>query len=184
MVTGSLGPQSTYSCTHLGDQHRKQRKMLNPVFSTTRMRAVLPIFQEVVQQVCLVTYSLSHVLTHSQLRDTMETEVANGAQELDMANLMSRTALELIGQGGLGYSFDQFARNAQNELAASLKHVLCVIILLVFLAISLGHTTHSSDRPLRDWRYLCYSSRTCALSYRPVCAEFSPEMRPSLLLGN
>ena len=51
----------------------------------------------------------------------METRVADGAQEIDMASLMSRTALELIGQGGLGYSFEQLDENTQNELATSLK---------------------------------------------------------------
>ncbi|KAF5316745.1 hypothetical protein D9619_006488 [Psilocybe cf. subviscida] len=59
----------------LGDQHRKQRKMLNPVFSIAHMRDMVPIFYDVTRKV-------------------------------DLASFMTRAALELIGQAGIGYSFD------------------------------------------------------------------------------
>ncbi|KAF9482535.1 cytochrome P450 [Pholiota conissans] len=74
----------------LGEQHRKQRKMLNPVFSIAHMREMLPIFYD-------VTY---------KLRDTFDLKLQNGPQEIDVLSWMTRTALELIGQSGLGYSFD------------------------------------------------------------------------------
>ena len=45
----------------------------------------------------------------------------NGAQELDMANWMGRTALELIGQGGFGHSLDPLVEDATDNLAISLK---------------------------------------------------------------
>ena len=34
-----------------GEQHRKQRKMLNPVFSIAHMREMIPIFYDVVHRV-------------------------------------------------------------------------------------------------------------------------------------
>ncbi|KAF9565116.1 cytochrome P450 [Agrocybe pediades] len=74
----------------LGEQHRKQRKMLNPVFSTAHMREMIPIF-----------YDVGH-----KLRGTLLKKVKNGPQEIDVLYWMSRTALELIGQSGIGYSFD------------------------------------------------------------------------------
>ncbi|KAL0579646.1 hypothetical protein V5O48_002342 [Marasmius crinis-equi] len=74
----------------LGDHHRKQRKMLNPVFSVAHMRNMLPIFHEV---------------TH-KLKDTIARKISSGEQEIDMLSWTSRTALELVGQAGLGYSFD------------------------------------------------------------------------------
>lgn len=37
---------------------------------------------------------------------------------------MSRTALELVGQGGLGYSFDPLVENAKNNFGEALKAVL------------------------------------------------------------
>ncbi|PPQ67522.1 hypothetical protein CVT25_006063 [Psilocybe cyanescens] len=80
----------------LGEQHRKQRKMLNPVFSIAHMREMVPIFYH-------VTY---------KLRDALLNRVKNGPQEIDLLLWMSRTALELIGQSGLGYSFDSLEEDA------------------------------------------------------------------------
>ncbi|KAJ2919029.1 hypothetical protein MD484_g1463, partial [Candolleomyces efflorescens] len=79
-----------------GDQHRKQRKMLNPVFSTAHMREMIPIFYDVVEK----------------LQDTFSKKVSNGPQEIEMTQWMARTALEIIGRGGLGYSFDPLTENA------------------------------------------------------------------------
>ncbi|KAF8071756.1 cytochrome P450 [Lyophyllum atratum] len=74
----------------LGEQHRKQRKMLAPAFSIAHMRNMIPIF-----------YDVAH-----KLRDGIASKVADGPQEIDVVNWMTRTALELIGQSGLGHSFD------------------------------------------------------------------------------
>ncbi|KAK7038695.1 hypothetical protein VNI00_010579 [Paramarasmius palmivorus] len=74
----------------LGEHHRKQRKMLNPVFSTAHMRDMIPTFNEITLK----------------LRDSLARKVQGGAQEVDMLSWVSRTALELVGQSGLGYSFD------------------------------------------------------------------------------
>ncbi|KAF8962739.1 cytochrome P450 [Flammula alnicola] len=62
----------------LDEQHRKQRKMLNPVFSIAHMRGM----------------------------NAFTAKVNDGPQEIDVLSWMTRTALELIGQSGLGYSFD------------------------------------------------------------------------------
>ena len=39
---------------------------------------------------------------------------------------MSRTALELIGQGGLGHSFDPLIKNESNAFGQALKDLLYV----------------------------------------------------------
>ncbi|KAJ2915637.1 hypothetical protein MD484_g4757, partial [Candolleomyces efflorescens] len=80
----------------LGDQHRKQRKMLNPVFSIAHMRDMVPIFYEVVHR----------------LENSLSKQVANGEKEIDILSWTTRTALELIGQSGLGYSFDSLEEDA------------------------------------------------------------------------
>ncbi|KAF9448806.1 cytochrome P450 [Macrolepiota fuliginosa MF-IS2] len=94
-----------------GEQHRKQKKMLNPVFSINHMREMsertrcrlcckfslmigsVPLFYEVTER----------------LRATLKTKLANGPQEIDALHWMTRTALELIGQSGMGYSFDNLS---------------------------------------------------------------------------
>ncbi|KAF8805218.1 cytochrome P450 [Phlegmacium glaucopus] len=74
----------------LGDHHRRQRKLLNPVFSIAHMRGMIPIF-----------YDVSY-----KLRDAFVRRTKDGPQEIEVLSWMTRTALELISQSGLGYSFD------------------------------------------------------------------------------
>ncbi|KAL1702345.1 cytochrome P450 [Schizophyllum commune] len=79
--------------TTLGDHHKKQRRLMNPVFSTAHMRNMIPIFQEVMLRIV-------------KLRSTLEKQTENGPAEVNMLHWMGRTALELVGRAGLGYSFD------------------------------------------------------------------------------
>ncbi|KAK7466274.1 hypothetical protein VKT23_005002 [Stygiomarasmius scandens] len=81
-----------------GEPHRKQRKALNPVFSIAHMRNMLPIFYDVVHK----------------LENGLSRKFENGTEstEIELLSWMSRTALELIGQAGLGYSFDTLEDDA------------------------------------------------------------------------
>ncbi|RPD79153.1 cytochrome P450 [Lentinus tigrinus ALCF2SS1-7] len=92
----------------LGEQHRRQRKMLNPVFSTKHLREMTPIF-----------YSVIH-----KTRDAILQRVRSGAKdgvELDMLSWMGRTTLEILGQAGLGYSFDPLTEDRPDEFANAVK---------------------------------------------------------------
>ncbi|RPD61500.1 cytochrome P450 [Lentinus tigrinus ALCF2SS1-6] len=91
----------------LGEHHRKQRKMLNPVFSIAHMRHMIPIFNQVGRR----------------LVDAITKEVSgsSAAVEIDVLSWMGRTALELIGQAGLGYSFDPLVKEAPDDFAAAIK---------------------------------------------------------------
>ncbi|KAH9481363.1 Cytochrome P450 monooxygenase 91 [Psilocybe cubensis] len=82
--------------TSLGEEHRRQRKMLNPVFSIAHMKEMVPIFYGVARKV----------------HQTLLGKTYNGPQEVDIADWMTRLALELIGQSGLGYSFDALTEDA------------------------------------------------------------------------
>ncbi|TBU59775.1 cytochrome P450 [Dichomitus squalens] len=90
--------------TH-GAQHKKQRKMLNPVFSGAQMRNLTPLFYDVV----------------GKLRVAIETRVKEGPRDVDVVGWMGRTALELVGQGGLGYSFDPLIAESRDEFAEAVK---------------------------------------------------------------
>ncbi|THU97769.1 cytochrome P450 [Dendrothele bispora CBS 962.96] len=92
-----------------GDRHRKQKKSLSPVFSIAHMREMLPLFYEVVDK---LQYSLRE-------------KVASGPQEIDMLAWMSRTALELIGESGLGYSFDPMTSEAaEHTYSKTIKNLV------------------------------------------------------------
>lgn len=93
----------------IGDHHRKQRKMLNPVFSITHMRAMIPIFYDVV----------------NQLGNTFRQKVKSGPQTIDVLSWMTRTALELVGRSGLGYSFDPLTENGkEHPYSVSVKNLV------------------------------------------------------------
>ncbi|KAG2078937.1 cytochrome P450 [Suillus decipiens] len=72
----------------LAEQHRKQRKMLNPVFSTSNMRELLPIVQAISHQ--LKSILVSNISTHHPI-------------ELDVLPWLSRSSLDCICEGMLGY---------------------------------------------------------------------------------
>ncbi|TBU46705.1 cytochrome P450 [Dichomitus squalens] len=86
----------------LGDHHRKQRRMLNPIFSINHMRHMMPMF-----------YNVGH-----KLRLAIEHRVRSAPSEIDMLNWMGRTALELIGQAGLGHSFDPLQEDVTPDIYA------------------------------------------------------------------
>ncbi|THH06777.1 hypothetical protein EW145_g3848 [Phellinidium pouzarii] len=90
----------------LGDEHRKQRKMLNPVFSSKHMRGMLPML-----------YPIAH-----QLREAIANDIRNNEEHIDIMGWVSRSSLEYIGQGGLGYSFSSFdVSKKANSYSEALK---------------------------------------------------------------
>ncbi|KAF5326984.1 hypothetical protein D9619_004812 [Psilocybe cf. subviscida] len=101
----------------LGEQHRKQRKMLNPVFSITHMREMTPTFYGVIQK----------------LHHRFEDKVKDGPVELDVLAWMSRAALELIGQSGLGHSFDSLEQDIPTDpYGASIKALVPANFKIIF----------------------------------------------------
>ncbi|KAF8910661.1 cytochrome P450 [Gymnopilus junonius] len=79
-----------------GNEHRRQRKMLTPLFSNAHVREMVPTFYEVAHKVRRV------FVQKAQL----------GPQEVDVLSWINRIALELIGQCGFGYSFDPLTENS------------------------------------------------------------------------
>ncbi|CCL98712.1 uncharacterized protein FIBRA_00716 [Fibroporia radiculosa] len=95
----------------LGEQHRRQKKMLNPVFSINHMRRLLPIFYETVHQ----------------LRIAMMSEAATGDGEMDILDWMGRMSLELIGRGGLGTSFDSLIVGTKSDYGEVMKSTFAAL---------------------------------------------------------
>ncbi|KAI0056946.1 cytochrome P450 [Artomyces pyxidatus] len=91
-----IGP-GLFSST--GALHRKQRKLLNPIFSTHRMRSMVPLIHKITVQ----------------LLDILQEKVADGVQEIEMSDWFGRLALEMIAQGGLGHTFESFRTGAEND---------------------------------------------------------------------
>ena len=58
-----------------------------------------------------------------QLRNAITKELQDGEKELDMLNWVTRCALELVGRGGLGHSFDPLDRDWKNPFVTTLKSI-------------------------------------------------------------
>lgn len=67
--------------------------------------------------------SLAKIAHSSQLVKAIDDRLRDEADpvELDMLSWMGRTALELIGQAGLGYSFDPLTADSSNDFADAVK---------------------------------------------------------------
>ncbi|KAF9236337.1 cytochrome P450 [Melanogaster broomeanus] len=89
----------------LGERHRKQRKLLNPVFSASHLRNMVPIFREV----------------STTLRDTIAAQIKDGPRDINMFEWFTRTSLEVVGQSGLGHSFDSLKGAISNPYSKAVK---------------------------------------------------------------
>ncbi|RPD54880.1 cytochrome P450 [Lentinus tigrinus ALCF2SS1-7] len=119
----------------LGANHRRQRKLLNPAFSISHMRRIIPIFN-----------AIGH-----QLVEAIEDRVRGNpaAVELDMLSWMGRTALELIGQAGLGYSFDPLVADSPDDFGEAIKSFQPTMTGIEFLRRLLPYVTDFGTPALR-----------------------------------
>ncbi|RPD59281.1 cytochrome P450 [Lentinus tigrinus ALCF2SS1-7] len=110
-----------------GGQHRRQRKMLNPVFSAAHLRHMTHIF-----------YDIAH-----KLRRAVEARVSKGsAEEVDVNGWMARTTLEMLGQAGLGYSFDNFVDDSTDAYGESIKLFFPSLSRVPLLGIAIPWISH------------------------------------------
>ncbi|KAJ7098557.1 cytochrome P450 [Mycena belliarum] len=133
-----------------GEVHKKQRKMLNPIFSTSHMRDITPIFYTVVQH--LVDLIATDVDNAAPLNSSFKP-----AATIDMLDMMMRTALEGVGQCGLGHSFGTLDANVEgsSSFRAALRNLIPTIFSLqvlrqAFLPIALKIGTPAFRKFLVD----------------------------------
>ncbi|KAJ3524791.1 hypothetical protein NMY22_g10851 [Coprinellus aureogranulatus] len=108
-----------------GSKHRKQRKLLNPAFSVAHLRTFTPTFYGVAKR----------------LEQSLRQGVSEGQSEVDILGWMTRTAVELVGLSGFGYSFDSLALDAvEHRYTKSLKNLLLTVNdpLLIVTRLLLG----------------------------------------------
>ncbi len=71
---------------------------------------------------------LIYYTRHLQLIDAVSSRVPAHAEGtgIDILGWMSRAALELIGQAGIGYSFDPLTEDVPDAYADAVKNFACV----------------------------------------------------------
>ncbi|KAG6861475.1 hypothetical protein C0995_016254 [Termitomyces sp. Mi166 len=93
-----------------GDQHRQQRKVMNPAFGPTQIRELTEIF----------------MAKSIQLRDIWAVDIAKegGVGRIEVLSWLSRATLDIIGLAGFNYKFDALNENhEQNELNAAFSTI-------------------------------------------------------------
>ncbi|KAH9941744.1 cytochrome P450 [Epithele typhae] len=139
-----------------GEQHRKQRKMLNPVFSLANMRELLPTIQPIADEL---------------LRGIMsEVSPDGGAKEIDLHPWMGRGTIEYVGQAVLGISFGAVDPQNSNEYMDAIRQVAHVGLKIFFLRPMVPWAVRSLSPfwrnklvdwlplpPLRQVREMCYT---------------------------
>ncbi|KAI0047498.1 cytochrome P450, partial [Auriscalpium vulgare] len=125
----------------LGEQHKKQRKMLNPVFSLANMRVLLPIIQPIADK-------LRELLT-SQVQESGE------SKEIDVLPWMTRGTLEYISQAGLGYSFNALEATKTHPYTEAVKSLaptaLSIIMLRPLVPVAIRNLSLHWRNKLMDW---------------------------------
>nr|BAK09473.1 cytochrome P450 [Postia placenta] len=133
----------------LGEQHRKQRKMLNPVFSLANMRDLLPTIQPIADQLC----------------DLLVSKITAGEQEIDIVPWTSRGALEYICQAALGYTFDALNPEKTSEYAEALRRfsptALRLILIRPFVPFFVRNFSLQWRNRIMDWYPSSLMHRTC-----------------------
>ena len=100
--------------------------MLNPVFSTRHLRELVSILHPITHQVSRdPAYRKLSYSFFAQLCNRLKLEIRNKGNEIDMNYWLFRAALECIGQGGMGYSFQTLDdEEKNNEFAVAMKKFL------------------------------------------------------------
>ncbi|KAG8906125.1 hypothetical protein FRB99_007515 [Tulasnella sp. 403] len=96
-----------------GEVHKRQRKILNPVFSAAQIRELTPLFVQKAQQ----------------LRDIWKgqlLEESSGIINVDVLQYLGRAMLDVIGEAGFGYRFDSLV-DESNELALAFRNLFAAV---------------------------------------------------------
>jgi hypothetical protein len=90
-----------------GEQHRLQRKALNPAFGPGQIRDLTGIMLDKANEVCSFIHSLTLPRSRiTQLRDVLIAHLGPDASvEVDIPRFFSHCTLDIIGLAGFGYDF-------------------------------------------------------------------------------
>ncbi|KZT00821.1 cytochrome P450 [Laetiporus sulphureus 93-53] len=128
-----------------GEQHRRQRKLLNPAFSTNRLHTMLPAIYETMHKLC----------------DAVGSRISAKPQEADMLHWLGRASLQMIGKGGMAHSLDMLLEERPNKYATAVKTLLAAMTELSWLQYLLPIFTPLA--PPAVWRKVLDM-----LPYRPM----------------
>ncbi|KAI1792352.1 cytochrome P450 [Ganoderma leucocontextum] len=105
-----------------GEQHRQQRRVMNPAFGPSQIRELTEIFLE----------------KSLELRDVWDSEVSrsDGTARLNVIQGLSKMTLDVIGLAGFNYRFDALnPKGEENELVTAFNQMFDPQIRITFMMI-------------------------------------------------
>ncbi|KAJ6540824.1 cytochrome P450 [Mycena vulgaris] len=96
-----------------GEIHKRQRKLVAPIFSPSNLRDLVPILSNVAER-------LTEVLVH----ETESHTDPDGRSVLEMSEWISRATLETAGKAILGYSFDPLDTPVTNAYTRAIRELI------------------------------------------------------------
>ena len=87
-----------------GSEHKLQRKIIGPAFTSLSIRNMTPVFVQKAQELC---ERWDSILSDELSTPTLDTEVSNQLSEgvIDVAHWFSRASFDVIGLAGFNYHF-------------------------------------------------------------------------------
>ena len=117
-----------------GYEHQRQRKHIQPAFSTRFIRATAPTFNQVALEVAVhVILTCEHAdteTTSAQLVDVLREVAQEKPTEVDISNYLGRFSLESVGRASLGYSFGPLNHHGTDYSRAMKQFGLVPIFIL------------------------------------------------------
>nr|XP_031861425.1 uncharacterized protein CI109_003029 [Kwoniella shandongensis]KAA5528497.1 hypothetical protein CI109_003029 [Kwoniella shandongensis] len=105
-----------------GNDHRKQRKALNPSFSPAAIKGMVPIFFDKAEELREKLLSLieddSQEGEAASLSPPVEEDKVEGGRKIDVLKWLGKTTLDVIGIAGFNYDFKALS-DPNNELATA-----------------------------------------------------------------
>jgi len=116
-ITANTLMFGTSIITSLGEKHRRQKKLLTPVFSVNHLRNMMDMFYDVAHKIDAV----------------FEPKVKDGAAEIDIYHWMTRASLEMVGQSGLGFSFDPLVEGQpEHTFSLAVRELIPTLFTMTF----------------------------------------------------
>lgn len=151
-----------------GDEHKRQRRLLNPAFSFRHVKELYPVFWAKAQEL---------VLKMDEDLASQQDKAVENADVLELASYVSRATLDIIGVAGMGYDFNSI-QDPNNELAQCYKDLFgmgrprwWLFVLAVILPFSLLRRL-----PLKRNKQVMSSRKTI----RKVAADLIARKRAAL----
>jgi cytochrome P450 len=122
-----------------GDQHRMQRKALNPAFGPGQLRDLTGIFLDKANEVRSI-FSVRALCAEAfffQLCDVVDSHIGSfESAQMEIMTHLSNCTLDIIGLAGFGYSFNAMSLTAgePNELSAAFTAMMHAAQSSVFFA--------------------------------------------------